>query len=67
TFLHQKYGSKIYYLLQSQLKNDIVADRLSNDIAHNILENLKPHNVENFLVDFFEAIFIILEENGIYI
>jgi gas vesicle protein len=64
-FLIQKYGSKIYYLLESQLKNDIVADRFSDDIAQSILKNLNPPHVSRYLVDFFEAIFITLEKKGL--
>ncbi len=64
-FLVQKYGSKIYYLYQSQLRNDISADRLSQDLFGIISENLKFDNLDIFLTAFFESILITLEQQGI--
>jgi|GEM_PF-5771052 len=64
-YLNQKYGSKIYYMLAAQLKNDLVAARLSGDIAQIILSELSPTRFDQFIVGFFEAIFITLENNEI--
>jgi hypothetical protein len=64
-FLVQKYGTKIYYLYQSQMKNDMSADRLSEDLSLIIEFYLSPINHEIFLTHFFEAVIEALEKQGI--
>lgn len=64
-FLVQKYGTKIYYLYQSQFKNTVLAERISQDIADIVMRYLAPHDLSTFLSGYFEAIFIVLDDNGI--
>lgn len=64
-FLVQKYGSKIYYLYQSQLKNDISADRLSIDLTEIFNKYTQFKNTDIFLTQFFASIIDTLEEQGI--
>jgi hypothetical protein len=64
-FLVQKYGSKVYYLYQSQLKSDISADRLSDALADMLNDYFDLPKPEKFLTDFFKGIIITLENNGL--
>lgn len=64
-FLVTKYGTKIYYLYQSQLKNTALANRISADIADIMDQYLNPPDLKQFLLGFFEAIYLTLDDQGI--
>lgn len=63
-FLVQKYGSKIYFLFHSQLKYEKLSDRLSDEISNIFAHYIKPKDLENYSISFFEAVLLLLEEQG---